>query len=296
MPDRFLTEPISRIDPALPFATRLEDIDPNEVEILMALRPPAGLFPKLPSLKLIFAPVAGVDGILKVPDRPKHVPIVRSVEPTQAQNMGQYVALMVLRQIRELPEFEQLHRSATWTRRPPIPQVTAGVLGLGPIGSRVAAMLSSLGIPTLGWSRSRKSIPGVETYAGNAELPAFLARCNALVCLLPLTADTRGMLDRAVLSQLPRGATLINVSRGEQVVTADLLALIDSGHLGGAVLDAFEIEPLPQDSPLWRHPKILVTPHIAAPMDFDHVARQFLEARRRLLAGEPLLNLAQTPD
>ena len=166
-----------------------------------------------------------------------------------------------------------------------------GVLGLGAIGSDVAAKFRALGFPVRGWSRTHRSLAGVECFAGSAGPRPFLAGCRALVCVLPLTLETRGLLDGATLAALPRGAYFVNIARGAVVVEEDLLGLLDSGHLAGAALDVFRAEPLPDDSRFWTHPNVVVTPHIAAITDAEACVHQVAEAVRRARAGQPLANL-----
>jgi D-3-phosphoglycerate dehydrogenase/glyoxylate/hydroxypyruvate reductase A len=207
--------------------------------------------------------------------------------------MAQYAALMVLRHYRGLPEYEQQQREARW-RRPPPPaesDFAVGVMGYGSIGSPVADVLSRLGFTVAVWTRSARAIEGVHAFAGADGLAPFLARSRILVCTLPLTAATRGLVDATALALLPRGAYVVNVSRGRVVRESDLIAAIDGGHLSGAALDVFETEPLPAGSPLWRHPKILCTPHVAAEPRAEVAAAQFLDNLRRARDGKPLVNV-----
>jgi glyoxylate/hydroxypyruvate reductase A len=161
-------------------------------------------------------------------------------------------------------------------------------MGLGELGARAAQLLVAQGFPVLGWSRTAKAIAGVTSYAGRSELHAFLHRSAILVCLLPLTAETRGILDAETFASLPHGACVINVARGAHLVEADLLAALDSGHLAGATLDVFRTEPLPPDDPLWRHPKVLVTPHVASYSLPATAADGVVDNIRRARAGQPL--------
>jgi D-3-phosphoglycerate dehydrogenase/glyoxylate/hydroxypyruvate reductase A len=166
-----------------------------------------------------------------------------------------------------------------------------GVLGLGEIGSEVARMFAAIGYPVSGWSRSPKHLPGVTDFTGDDGLDAMLAQSDILVCTLPLTPRTEGLLDRRILSRLPKGAYFINVGRGEHVVEPDLVALIDEGHLAGAALDVFAKEPPARDDPVWNHPRIEATPHIAADPSYQLVARQCIDNLRRARDGRALLNL-----
>ena len=266
---------------------------PAEIEALLAFKLAPGIAPRFPALKFIACAGAGVDDILATSDVPLHVPVVRAVDSLQGQRMAQYVALFVLRIQRDLPRLEAQHNDAAWRRFMPVPEEDCGigVMGYGSIGSPVVDVLSRLGFPVAVWTRTPREIEGAKSFAGTDGLAPFLARSRVLVCALPLTSETRGLLDARTLAALPRGAYVINVSRGAVLREADLAAAVDAGHLAGAALDVFETEPLPATSPLWRHPKILCTPHIAAAPRAEVAARQFLDNLRRARAGEPLVNV-----
>jgi phosphoglycerate dehydrogenase-like enzyme len=218
---------------------------------------------------------------------------VRAFDPMQGQRMAQYVTLMALRFHRELPRLETLHAQGQWHRFLPLDERkhAVGIMGYGSIGAPIAEVLMQLGFPVRVWTRTPRPIDGVETFAGRDGFAPFVAESAILVCALPLTPETTGLLGASAFSALPRGAFVINVSRGAVVREHDLLAAVDSGHLAGAALDVFEAEPLPAASPLWRHAKILCTPHIAAMPRPDVAAKHFLENLRRARAGLPLLNV-----
>jgi glyoxylate/hydroxypyruvate reductase A len=264
-----------------------------EVEALLAFRLAPGIVSCFPALRFVASAGAGVDEVIAASDLPETIPVVRAVDPLQGQRMAQYVVLMLLRTYRDLPRLAAQHREGRWQRFLPPPErdQAIGVMGCGTIGTPVVDTLTRLGFPVSVWTRTRRSIAGVEVFAGPAGLVPFLAQSRVLVCALPLTPATRGLLDARAFATLPRGAHVINVSRGAVLRDADLLAAVDGGHLAGATLDVFETEPLPADSPLWRHPKILCTPHIAAAPRPDVAARQFLDNLRRARAGEPLVNV-----
>jgi glyoxylate/hydroxypyruvate reductase A len=264
-----------------------------EVEALLAFRLAPGIVSRFPALRFVASAGAGVDEVVAAPDLPATIPVVRAVDLLQGQRMAQYVVLMMLRTYRDLPRLSAQHRDGLWLRFMPPPErdQTIGVMGYGTIGAPVVDTVTRLGFPVSVWTRTRRSIAGVEVFAGPADLAPFLAQSRTLVCALPLTPATHGLLDARSLAALPRGAHVINVSRGAVLRDADLLAAIDGGHLAGATLDVFETEPLPAESPLWRHPKILCTPHIAAAPRPDVAARQFLENLRRARTGEPLVNV-----
>jgi D-3-phosphoglycerate dehydrogenase/glyoxylate/hydroxypyruvate reductase A len=265
----------------------------REIEAMLAFRIAPGIAPRFPALRFVGCAGAGVDEVLATPDLPAHVPVTRAVDPLQGARMAQYVALAALRHYRELPRFEAQQRESQWTRPAPALETdfAVGVMGGGSIGARVVDVLSRLGFPVAVWTRTARTIEGVTSFAGAEGLSAFLARSRILVCTLPLTAATRGILNAQAFAQLPPRAYVINVSRGRVLVEADLVAAIDAGLLAGAALDVYETEPLPADSPLWRHPKILCTPHIAAEPRPEVAAAQFVDNVRRARAGLPLVNV-----
>jgi glyoxylate/hydroxypyruvate reductase A len=262
--------------------------DPAEVELALVWRPPPGELARYPNLKAILSLGAGVDGLLADPTLPE-VPLARMVDPSLTRAMTEYVLLAVLRHHREFDRFERAQRAHEWAYAFP-PQAAerrVGVMGLGELGAAAAQRLVTHGFQVAGWSRSPKAIDGVVSYAGHGELHAFLRRTDILVCLLPLTAETEGILDAATFAELPHGACVINVARGPHLVERDLLLALDSGHLGGATLDVFREEPLPPDNPLWGHAKVLVTPHVASYCVAASAADGVAADIRRVLAGQP---------
>jgi D-3-phosphoglycerate dehydrogenase/glyoxylate/hydroxypyruvate reductase A len=266
---------------------------PGDVEALLAFRLAPGIAPRFPALKFVASAGAGVDQLLATSDVPAHLPVVRAFDPLQGQRMAQYVALMALRFHRELPRLEALHAQGQWHRFLPVDEGkhAVGIMGFGSIGAPIADALRGLGFPIRVWTRAPRRIDGVETFAGPDGLVPFLAGSAILVCALPLTPATAGLLGASAFAALPRGAFVVNVSRGAVLRESELMAAVDSGHLAGAALDVFETEPLSSASPLWRHPKILCTPHIAAMPRPDVAAKHFLENLRRARAGLELLNL-----
>jgi phosphoglycerate dehydrogenase-like enzyme len=265
----------------------------NEVEALLAFKLAPGIAPRFPRLHFAASAGAGADELLAATDLPPAVAIVRAVDPLQAQRMAQYVALMTLRHCRDLPRLEAQHAHAQWKRHAPPPEAAqaVGVMGYGATAAPTVDVLQRLGFPVAVWTRTPRAVATVETYSGADGFTPFLARTRVLVCALPLTGQTRGVLDAKAFAALPPGAYVINVSRGAVMCEPDLLAAVESGHLAGAVLDVFEAEPLPAESPLWRHPKILCTPHIAAVPRSDVAAAQFLDNLRRARSGLPLVNV-----
>ena len=266
---------------------RIEDI-----EYALVWNPEPGVLKRFPNLKAIFSLGAGVDHIFVDRDLPPGVPVTRVVDDNLTARMTEFVVLHVLRIHRQLPLYEAQQREAVWRGHPQTATAerTVGLLGMGVFGQDAAAKLRLLGFVVAGWSRTAKDLPGIACHHGAEGLSPFLARTNILVCLLPLTPLTEGILDAGLLASLPEGASLINVARGQHLVDADLIAALDGGHIAGAVLDVFNGEPLAADHPFWRHPKVTVTPHIASLSDPRTIIEQVVENLRRCEAGRPLLH------
>ena len=274
--------------PELEVVTNLDDCDPERIDALFAFKLAPGVVPRLPNLKLVASVGAGADGLLAAGDIPPQVWVTRVVEPGLGLSMAQYVAYQVLRRFRGFDGYEAQERERQWQRHPiPVGRAhTVGVMGVGEIGSAVAQALLALGLRVTGWSRSGRPVAGMHAmYAGDAGLAAFLAQTDTLVCLLPFTPATRGLLDGALLRRLKPGAFVINAARGGILDEPALVALVDEGHLAGAALDVFATEPLPADDPLWRHPRIAVTPHIAAQPTVQGAVAQFLDNLQRVRSG-----------
>jgi glyoxylate/hydroxypyruvate reductase A len=244
--------------------------DPADVTYACAWNAPPGLFSRYRNLKAIFSLGAGVDNLLSDPDLPD-VPIVRVVDNDLTMRMTEYVMLHVLGYHRQQRAYDQQQRQRMWRDlpQPAASEVLVGVMGLGVLGTHAAAMLHRMGFQVGGWSRNRKNIPGVQTFSGPVGLDAFLRRTEILVCLLPLTPATKEILRLDLFRKLKyngvmHGAYLINASRGALQIDADIVAALDEGTLLGATVDVFPSEPLPIASPLWSHPKLTITPHVAA--------------------------------
>lgn len=267
--------------------------NPTEIDVALVWKPPPGLLRNFPNLKLIQSFGAGVDGILADPNIPKHVPLARVVDGRLTVGMSEYVLLHVLRFHRQVDAMATNQRNRTWRWLPPVDasERVIGIMGMGMLGSHVAKKLVDFGFQVASWSRSLKAVDGVTSFHGDDHLEGFLRICNVLVCLLPLTPQTRGIISRRTMSLLPRGAYIINAGRGGHVVEADLLHALDSEWLSGATLDVFNEEPLRPDHPFWTHPKVTVTPHNAADSIPAHVAPQIVDNIRRLQQGLPILRL-----
>ncbi|HAC6542326.1 TPA_asm: glyoxylate/hydroxypyruvate reductase GhrA [Salmonella enterica subsp. salamae serovar 48:d:z6] len=287
---------VNALEKALPHA-RVHEWkagDNHPADYALVWQPPVEMLAGRP-LKAVFALGAGVDSILsKLNAHPEmldaSIPLFRLEDTGMGLQMQEYAVSQVLHWFRRFDDYQALKNQAIWK---PLPEYTreefgVGIMGAGVLGSKVAESLQAWGFPLRCWSRSRKSWPGVESYAGREELRAFLNQTRVLINLLPNTAQTVGIINSELLDQLPDGAYVLNLARGVHVQEADLLAALDSGKLKGAMLDVFSQEPLPQESPLWRHPRVAMTPHIAAvtrPAEaIDYIARTITQLEK----GEPV--------
>lgn len=272
---------------------RLDDPGPVEdVDMALVWRPPAGSLRRFPNLRAIFSLGAGVDGVLADTTLPD-VPLVRLIDPELTRGMTEYVLAAVLHHHRHFDVYARQQDSASWQfHRPKLRgECRVGVLGLGELGQDAVRVLRDLGFDVAGWSRSSKALPGIACFEGDGGFRPFLARTDILVCLLPLTPDTAGILNAEVFAALPEGAAVINVARGGHLVDVDLIAALDRGHLSGATLDVFHEEPLSPRHAFWRHPRIRVTPHAASYTVPRSAVTQIAANIRRLQAGEPLVGV-----
>ena len=252
-----------------------EAADRDAVRYAVVWRPAPGAIARHPALRAVVSIGAGIDHVLADPQLPAHLPIIRTTGADLTQRMREYVALHVLRHHRDMPRQLRAQRERDWHAIvvPPAPHRVVGVMGLGNLGLAAARTLASLGFRTRGWARAAREVEGVETFAGEAGLGPFLDGCEILVCLLPLTDATRGILDAALLARLPEGACLVNCARGGHLAEDDLLAALASGRIKQATLDVFAQEPLPAAHPFWDHPQVTVTPHVASQIDAGTGAR-----------------------
>ena len=263
-------------------------------DFAIAWAPPQAFFDEQPGLQAVFNLGAGVDALmrLRIPPQTK---VVRLEDAGMAVQMAEYVCHAVLRHFRGLDAYEADARAGRWRKQIPVlrSDFPVGVMGLGVLGTRVAQALQGFEFPINAWSRKPKVLDGVCGFAGAAQLDAFLAASKVLVCLLPLTVDTQNILNHRTLSRLQPGGYIINVARGAHLVDADLLTLLDSGHLAGATLDVFHTEPLPSEHPFWYHPQITLTPHISArTLDAESLA-QIIAKLQALLQGQPVAGVVQ---
>ena len=286
-------EAFARELPRMPFRAWPDSGPPENVRYALVWKPPRGFLAQFPNLKAILALGAGVDPIPTDPALPKGVPLLRLVDVGFPAQMAEYAMYAVLRFQRRMGELEALQRQARWnqldsffTRDFPV-----GVMGLGVIGAVVAQRLAAAGYAVAGWASRPKQLDGVEAFAGSEVFKKFLSRSRVVVNALPLTPQTENILDAAAFAAMPRGGYVVNFGRGAQLVDGDLIAALDSGQLDGAMLDVFREEPLPSSHPFWRHSKIVVTPHVAAPTIASEVQAQVIENIRRLERGESPLGL-----
>lgn len=266
--------------------------DLADVTALACTRLRPGFASSLPNLRLVQKLGAGVDAIVGAPDLAPGVQVARLKPDAPAQEIAEYCLAYVLREQRNMRLHEADQRDRRWRQTPPreTPATTVGVLGLGHIGGRAARLFAALEFKALGWARSSKNIDGVDCRHGEAALRPMLGECDFVVAILPSTPATRDLFDAELLAAMKPGAWLINAGRGDLVVEADLLAALDAGPMAGAVLDVVRTEPLPADSPLWRHPAVTITPHVSGwrlTGAMETVAENF----RRLSTGAPMLNV-----
>jgi glyoxylate/hydroxypyruvate reductase A len=262
--------------------------------------PPQQFFDEQTKVKGIFNIGAGVDALMKL-RLPASVPVVRLDDAGMSAQMAEYVCHAVIRHFREFDSYEADIAAGKWSYRKPRLRTDfpIGVMGLGVLGERVSRALAQFDFPVNGWSRSPKTIEGVKGFSGEAGgqgFKDFLAASRILVCLLPLTPDTQGIMNLDTLSRLQPGGYVINVARGSHLVDGDLITLIDNGHLAGATLDVFRTEPLPADHAFWKHPKITITPHTSARTLREESIAQIAKKIRSLAAGAPISTLAGVVD
>ena len=271
-----------------PIHTELESCDPASVRWVIAWRLPKDLIARLPNLQMVFNSAAGVDRLLSSPGVTPALRIARVADPGQALELAQYVVHATLDHLRLAPRYRAQQLARDWSRhRAPVLGTPVLVLGLGQIGQAIARALAALGFHVTGWSRGPREVPGIVTVTGADGLAQALPRARVLVCALPLTPRTTGLIDAALLARLPRGALLVNIGRGGHVVEPDLIAALESGQLAAATIDVQAHEPLSPDDPLWSAPNLTLTPHVAGQIDPATVAAQFADEVERLQRGQP---------
>ena len=286
----FLRPMLAAADPSLDVVTWP---DPRclDAEVAVCWNSPPGVYAQMPRLRLVHSIAAGVDNVIAEQDV-SQLPVCRVVDPMLAEGMLQFVLWGVLHFHRKLDQAMASQRIQEWKRprQTPASSCRVGLMGMGELGGHIAKRLPLLGYPVSGWARTPREIPGVTMFSGDEGYADFLAQTDVLVCLLPLTAQTRGILGERTFSALPKGAALIHVGRGEHLVEEDLIAALESGQLRGAVVDVFEEEPLPSDHPLWTTPGVVVTPHMATMATYDVVVQQVVRNIAQMHDNAPLYN------
>ncbi|GAB3258756.1 2-hydroxyacid dehydrogenase [Chitinimonas naiadis] len=279
--------------PEYQVCTEIDDVQATTLQYMAAWQPAEGVFSRFPALKAVFALGAGVDRFLNRTDLAPAVDLIRLTDAGMARQMTEYVLAGVLRYQRDFDLYAAQQAQACWLPQPgrAAEALRIGVLGLGEMGAAVAATLAQLGYCVTGWSRSERSVSGVHCVHGWDALEGLLAGIDVLVNILPNTPETHGLLSAKRLARLPAGAALINAGRGEQLDEQALLALLDSGHLRGAQLDVLNREPAQPDHPFWRHPKVVLTPHIAAKTLPGPSVQQIADKLRDVIAGRPVAGL-----
>jgi glyoxylate/hydroxypyruvate reductase A len=283
-------ENLQMLDPSLTILWPGED-GAQEADVALCWNPPAGSLGTFANLRLIHSIAAGADQIFKDPSRPMGVPVCRIIDPDHRLGMVEYVLWGVLHYHRGFDQVLKNQSLAIWDRpgQRPAKQTKVGVMGLGELGRAVAVELAGLGFDTRGWARRPQHVDGVKTFHADG-FEDFLQGLDILICLLPLTTQTTGILCSDTFALMSKGSVLINCGRGEHLRSEDLLAALDAGQLRGALLDVFEQEPLPVEDAFWRHPQICVTPHIASSASYEVIAEQILDNLKRLNAGGALTN------
>ncbi len=268
--------------------------DKSQIDYALVWDPGPGVLTEFANLKIIFSVGAGLDHLKGENILPPGIPVVRMVEDGLTAGMVEYVLYTVLRFHRFMPQYERDKQNKVWRELVQIPasKRTVGILGLGVLGGNCAKTLVQLGFNVAGWSRTPKQLPGVGCYHGAAGLDHVLAMSEILVCLLPLTHQTQHLVNAETLAKLPKGACFINAGRGACQVESDLIAALDSDHLAGAALDVYEFEPLSPKSPVWTHPKIYFTPHIASMVHPDTSAIHVYDNIVRHRNNQALTHLA----
>ena len=287
-------EEFAKVDPSLTIYGLDEDYDPASIDVVLAWKPPKGIFPALTNLKLTQSLGMGVDHIIKCPDLKREVPIARIIDTDMSVQMSEYSLYGVLTAFRKFRQYQASQVALEWSpqSRHFHEDFAIGILGLGELGGAVAQSLLQNGFTNLrGWARSKKSIPGIQSFAGNDALDDFAKGLDVLICLLPLTKETTDILNIDLFAQLNTGAFLINPARGEHLVEADLLTALESGQISGALLDVFREEPLPKSHPFWRESRIEITPHIAAATNPRTASEQVITNIQRIKQNQAALNL-----
>lgn len=267
--------------------------DTAEADYALVWKPPVALLADRPGLRAVIYLAAGVDYLTDMLRQhpglvSRDVPVLRMEDAGMARQMVEFACYQVLHYFRDMPAYGSQNHQGRWQKRTPevLDKFAVGVLGLGVLGQEVAAGVARLGFPVRGWSRSAKTLPAIQCYSSETQLPAFLDGLRVIINLLPLTPETENILNRECFARLRKPAYVVNIARGQHLVEQDLLDAIQQGQIGGAALDVFRIEPLPEEHPFWSEPRISVTPHIAAVTLNEEGVKQVVQKLRALEAGD----------
>lgn len=269
-----------------------DDTNREETEFILTFLPDEDIFRYYPKLKVVSSMGAGVRFLTKNPHLPEDITVTKIVQKEHQQDMAEFVLGLILGYTRRLFLYSRYKQEKNWKPHSykSAPDTTVGIMGIGAIGQVIADLLLKVGFQVTGWSRSKKDLKGITTFSGNDQQSNFLKTADVLVCVLPLTDETTGILNVDLFRQLPRGAFVINVGRGKELIDEDLIQTIDEGYLSGAALDVFQEEPLPSHHPFWNHPKIMVTPHTAGDTHPQKAVKDVLYNYNAMKAGKPLIN------
>jgi len=265
----------------------------STVEFVICWKPKKNTLAQFSNLKVIQSVGTSIDHITNSQQLTKNVIVTRIVDSQLSNDMWEFLLATVLNQLKNFPLYTEHQKLKTWEQHEykSIKNTSISILGLGQIGSFVAEKFADIGFEVRGWSNSKKEIQNVKSFAGEEELDVFLEKCNFLINLLPLTKETEGILNKNMLQKLPKGTFLINVGRGEHLIEEDLIQLLDNSHLSGALLDVFREEPLPKNHPFWKHPKIIITPHIASLTNLESAANQVIKNYKRFVNNQELQHI-----
>ncbi len=278
---------LKETDPEVEVLTHEQVRENGSVIYALAWDQPPGIFSRYPNLRCVSSLGAGADHLVRDPDIPDQADIVRIIDPRLSDDLFEFSLAVVMNRLRSLTRYKVKQLEKKWEKKlyNRIEDLSIGIMGTGVIGGHVAEKLCSLGFSVNGWSRSGDRPGSYCKYAGKEEMEAFLENTDILICILPLTDSTKGILNKENLMKLPEKSYLVNLGRGGHLVDNDLIELLDSGHLSGASLDVFHFEPLPEDHPFWEHPGIDITPHVASITDPSKVAPQIIENYHRVKKG-----------
>ncbi|TVR42714.1 MAG: glyoxylate/hydroxypyruvate reductase A [Bacteroidia bacterium] len=284
---------LKAVDPSVAVFLPEEVKNPLDITFALSWNHPKKMFRKYPNLKCISSFGAGVDHLLSDTQIPMHVEIVRIIDPLLSKDMFEFALAVVMKHLRKLTRYTRYQEASIWKKHEYLrmQDIQIGIMGTGMIGHHVASELQRVGFRVAGWNRTGGQPTSYDKYHGTDQLNDFLKVSDVLICLLPLTRQTRGIINYSLLRELPVDAYVINFGRGAHVNERDLIRAIDEGHISGAHLDVFEEEPLPENHLFWQQPGIDITPHVASLTDPDSIAPQVMDNYHRSREGSPLNNL-----